>query len=144
MAPRSSAPLLSRVCVPHDSPLPPQKKKIKLFTPKLYNNNNTHLSKIGASCLARAVFARSKLSCPHAPRSLSSRAQRKRCVGATPAKCGHLMATTCVTNGHGPTHHPPFLARTAPHSHPSPPPSLLPLFHLKFPLKWALFRGNFP
>ena len=105
------------------------KEKIKLFTPKFYNNTNTHLSKIGASCLARAVFARSKLSCPTLPgymrlqtalqvlqvrtrRVRSHRVhrgpQRKRCVGATPAKCGHLMATTCVTNGHGPTHHPPF------------------------------------
>ena len=40
----------------------PQKKKVKLLTSKFYNNNNTHLSRIRAWCLARAVFARSKLS----------------------------------------------------------------------------------
>ena len=44
----------------YDSPLLTAKEKIKLFTPKFYDNNNTDLSEI--ACVRRAWLARSSLA----------------------------------------------------------------------------------
>ena len=56
-----------------------QKKIIKLFTPKFYNKNNTHLSEIG--CVRRAWLARSSLAASsrvHTRRVRSHRVHRGR------------------------------------------------------------------
>ena len=53
------------------------RKKIKLFTPKFYSNNNTHLSKIARVVPGSRGLRSQQALVSHAPRSLSSRGEEE-------------------------------------------------------------------